>query len=227
MPIKAFLFDLDGVLIDAFPAYLAAFEKAFRSAGREYKKGMLETYYGQVDTEILRQMLKKDSIDDEIKRMAEVKRNHYLKNAQKAIRTLPCSTELIKHLKERDIKIAIASSGQRSATEIAIDRLDIRDMIDAAVTGTDVKRSKPDPEIFIKASGMLKTPPGHCAVIEDSLHGIEAAKRAKMYSIAVSTGKTSKEQLNTLNPDMIIDSLCELIPNLDEIINKQSIKTER
>ncbi|MFH1127661.1 MAG: HAD family phosphatase [archaeon] len=218
MTIKAFIFDLDGTLIDAFPAYEAAFEYAFESVGRIYRKGMLAPFYGQVDTEILRKMLNKETVDSDIRKMAELKRNHYLKIAHDHIRILPCAARLIKTLKSKGMKIAIASSGQRSATEIAIDKLNIRDILDASVTGTDVINSKPDPEIFQKAREQLKTPPEQCAVLEDSLHGIEAAKRAGMLSIAVTTGKATKEQLSALSPGIMVESLCELIPKIDEII---------
>jgi len=194
--IKAFLFDLDGTLIDAFPAYEKAFKHTIESTGRTYKKGSLETYYGQ-----------------------EQKRSYYLTIAQTAIKPLSCAAELIHLLKERNIKTAIATSGQRSATEIAIDKLKIRHLLDATITATEVKKGKPDPELFLKASELINIPPNDCIVIEDSTHGIEAAKRADMKTIAVSTGKTSMRDLKNLNPDYAVDSLCEIIPKLDNIIN--------
>ncbi len=217
--IKAFLFDLDGTLIDAFPAYEKAFKHTIESTGRTYKKGSLETYYGQLDIEILRQLLKKDKIDKETEHLIEQKRSYYLTIAQTAIKPLSCAAELIHLLKERNIKTAIATSGQRSATEIAIDKLKIRHLLDATITATEVKKGKPDPELFLKASELINIPPNDCIVIEDSTHGIEAAKRADMKTIAVSTGKTSMRDLKNLNPDYAVDSLCEIIPKLDNIIN--------
>ncbi len=219
MTIKAFIFDLDGTLIDAFPAYEKAFRHTIESTGRTYEKGSLETYYGQMDIEILRPMLKKDKIDTELNHLIEQKRNYYLKIAQTAIKTHPCAAELIRLLKERSIKTAIATSGQRSATEIAIDKLEIRPLLDATITATEVTNGKPHPELFLKASEMINTPPEDCIVIEDSTHGIQAAKRADMKTIAVSTGKTPMRDLKNLKPDYALDSLCAIIPQLDKIIN--------
>lgn len=218
MTIKAFIFDLDGTLVDAFPAYDKSFRHTIESTGRAYKNGSLESYYGQLDIEILRQILKKDKIDDEVNRLIEQKRSYYLKIAHDAIKILPCATELIQNLKDRNIKTAIATSGQRSATEIAIDKLKIRHLLDATITGTEVTKGKPDPELFLKASQLLNTQPEDCIVIEDSIYGIEAALRANMKTIAVSTGKTTMIDLKNLNPDYAVDSLCKLIPKLDYII---------
>ncbi len=218
MPLKAFIFDLDGTLIDAFPAYEKAFKHTIESTGRTYKKGSIETYYGQLDIEILRQLLKKDKIDKEVTHLIEQKRSHYLKIAHRYIKPLPCAAELIRLLKGCNIKIAIATSGQRSATEIAIDKLKIRPLLDATITGTEVTKGKPDPELFLKASELINTPGKDCIVIEDSTHGIQAAKRADMKTIAVSTGKTPMRDLKNLNPDYAVDSLCEVIPILDHII---------
>ncbi len=216
---KAFLFDMDGTLVDAFAAYEAAFVEAFRYAGRVYKKGMLEPLYGRVDKEILRIMLKKDRVDDEVERLVELKRRHYLKIAHDAIKILPCAVEVIKILKDKNVKVAIATSGQRSATEIAVDKLGIRDAVDGVITGTEVKNGKPDPELFLRAAEMISVLPNQCIVVEDSLYGIEAGKRAGMMTIAVGTGKISGEELKKAGPDVVVDNLCELIPMIDEMID--------
>ena len=216
---KAFLFDMDGTLIDAFGAYEAAFVEAFKSVGWVYKKGMLEPFYGQVDKEILRIMLKKDRVDDEVERLVELKRRHYLKIARDAIKILPCAVEVIKILKDKNVKVAIATSGQRSATEIAVDKLGIRDAVDSVITGTEVKKGKPDPELFFRAAEMMNVLPNQCIVVEDSLHGIEAGKRAGMMTVAVGTGKTSEEELKKARPDVVVDNLCELIPMIEGMVN--------
>ncbi len=212
---KAFIFDMDGTLIDAFAAYEAAFGEAFKSVGRVYRKGMLEPFYGQVDEEILRIMLKKDRVDDEVERLVEIKRKHYLKIAHDAIKILPCAVEIIKILKDKNVKVAIATSGQRSATEIAVDKLGIKDAVDGVITGTEVNMGKPDPELFLRAAEMINVLPNQCIVVEDSLHGIEAGKRAGMMTAAVATGKISGEELKKAGPDVVVDNLCELIPMID------------
>ena len=181
---------------------------------------MLDPLYGRLDKEVLRIMMNKEAIDDEVNQLIEIKRTHYLKIAQDIIKILPCARELITVLKDKGIKIAIATSGQRSATEIALDKLNIRHLIDAVITGTEVKKGKPDPEIFLRASEMLKTRPPQCIVVEDAVHGIIAAKKAGMKSIAVSTGKTSREELNKHFPTYSMNTLCELMPKLEKIIER-------
>ena len=77
------------------------------------------------------------------------------------------------------------------------------------VTADDVARSKPDPEIFLKCAGELKSSPERCVVVEDSVFGVEAAKTAKMKCIAVLTGVHSRGILAKASPDLIVASLTE------------------
>ncbi len=219
MPIKAFILDLDGTLIDVFPAYEEAFRYAFKSAAKKYRNGSLDKFYGQVDLEIIRQMLKKDMIDEDVKHIASIKRGHFLMIALDHFKILPYAIDLIMALKRRDIKIAIATSGQRAAADIGIDSLGVKEIISAIVTAQDVKSGKPAPDLFLRAAEDMNIAPNECAVVEDSIHGIRAAKSAGMWSIAVATGKTLKSDLKKESPDVLVKSLCELMPLLDGIIN--------
>lgn len=221
MPIKAFILDLDGTLIDVFPAYEEAFRYAFRSAGKIYRKGSLDKYYGQVDLEIIRQMLKKDMIDEDVEHIASIKRGHFLMIAREHVKILPYAIDLIMALKRRDIKIAIATSGQRAAADIGIDGLGVREIVSAIVTAQDVKNGKPAPDLFLKAAEDMNISPNECAVVEDSIHGIRAAKSAGMWSIAVATGKTLKSDLKKESPDVLVKNLIELMPHLDGIVNPE------
>ena len=76
----------------------------------------------------------------------------------------------------------------------------------ALVTGSDVTRKKPDPEIFLKAAGKMGIHPGHCIVLEDALSGLRAAKSAGMSSIGITTAFTREEMLGEY-PDYVIDDI--------------------
>jgi len=166
-------------------------------------------------------MLKKDMIDEDVEHIASVKRGHFLMIVRDYFKILPCAIDLIMALKRRDIKIAIATSGQRASTDIAIDSLGVRESITAIVTAQDVKNGKPAPDLFLKAAEDMKIAPNECAVVEDSIHGVRAAKSAGMLSIAVATGKTLKSDLKKESPDVLVKNLCELMLHLDGIVNPE------
>jgi beta-phosphoglucomutase-like phosphatase (HAD superfamily) len=87
-----------------------------------------------------------------------------------------------------------------------IDTIGVRAAIDAAVASEDVTEGKPDPEVFLKAAEQLGIEPTRCAVIEDSVHGIEAAKRGRMLAVAVLTS-TARAALLAAGADLVIDQV--------------------
>ena len=91
---------------------------------------------------------------------------------------LPGARELVAELRRRSLKLAVASSSRNAP--LILDRLDMAGVFDAVVDGSAVTRTKPDPEIFLKASVHLGLSPGECLVVEDAAAGIEAARRAGM-----------------------------------------------
>jgi beta-phosphoglucomutase-like phosphatase (HAD superfamily) len=102
---------------------------------------------------------------------------------------------------------AIASAAPRKNVKTILEALHTADCFDAIVSAEDVHRGKPDPEVFLVAAAKLNVPPSHCIVVEDALHGIEAARAASMKSIGVTrNGKL-------LPADLATHSLAKLAPN--------------
>ena len=94
-----------------------------------------------------------------------------------------------------------------------LDRLGVRDRIDAIVTGEDVTRGKPDPQVFLLVAERLGAEPRHCVVIEDAVPGIEAARAAGMKGVAlVSTGR-DEPTLRAAGPHLVVRSLRDLSPD--------------
>ena len=91
--------------------------------------------------------------------------------------------ETLSELKRRGYRLAIGSSSKN--TKYILAQTDLTDYFDAISDGTNITRSKPDPEVFIKAAAMLNVEPGNCAVIEDAYAGIDAAKAAGMLAIGI------------------------------------------
>lgn len=219
--IIAAIFDLDGTLVDSFEGYLLAYNRAFAAKGLKLMTPQdLGKYYGQVDTEIMRKYLKKQKIDTNIEELAALKRKFYAETNGAYIKPLPGAVELINALHKRKILLAVASSSRRKTIDMALKKIGATDKISGIISGDDITHSKPDPEIFQKAAKLIGIAPKNCIVFEDSVHGIEAAKRAEMKCAAVTTGTASKNELEKLHPDFIFDNLEQALPpELDKIIS--------
>ena len=218
--IKAVIFDLDGTLIDAFDGHAESYNLALVELGhRPLSHKDFAKYYGQTGIEISRQLLKKPSIDDDVEKLTALKHKFYEKMGGGHIRALPGATDLIDALIKREVPMAIASSAAKGAIVVALKQIGAGDKIKAIVSANDIENSKPHPEIFLKAAKILKTAPIDCVVFEDSPWGVMAAKAAGMKCIAVTTGTTSKSDLKKLEPDMVLDSLEEILPpKLDSVL---------
>jgi beta-phosphoglucomutase-like phosphatase (HAD superfamily) len=115
--------------------------------------------------------------------------------------------ELIDGLATGGFLMAVGSSGPPQNIVLCLEKLDRRDKIGAVVTGADVTRGKPDPQVFQLAAGRLGLPAEWCAVVEDAVHGVEAANRAGMLSIGL-TGTVERDRL--ASAALVIESLREL-----------------
>ncbi len=219
--IKAFLVDLDGTLIDATEGHVIAYNEALQSLG--YKKIELKQYmkyYGQTGMEIMRQLIGKKEIDKDVKELFELKKKIYRSTNGAYVKILPGAAELIDAIYERKIPIVVASSGSRWYVESSIKIMGIQNKVVSIISADDITHGKPDPEIFLKAAEKAGVLPRDCFVLEDSIHGIRAAKSAGMKCAAV-IGTEKKSILKKENPDIIVNSLEELLPpRLDEIISE-------
>ncbi|MBN1358878.1 HAD family hydrolase [Candidatus Bathyarchaeota archaeon] len=124
------------------------------------------------------------------------------------VKLLAGAQELLEALQGK-VKIGLASMNNRPVINQMLKTKNIQRFFDVAVTAEDITNSKPDPEIFLKCATKLEREPSKCAVVEDSIFGVEAAKTAKMCCIAVLTGVYSRKELEKAKPNLIVDSLRE------------------
>lgn len=207
---KAFIFDKDGVLAETFDMHLAAFIKTFSDIGIKITKKDFIKRYGMKTHEIVKMMMKdkgRTITEEEAKKMAEKKENYYRELVEGKLKLLPGVREFLTYLKEKGYKIGVASSASLEGIQQLLKETKIENFFDATISGFDIKLSKPNPDIFLECAKKLNVNPKDCVVVEDSVHGIEAAKRAGMKSLAVTTGQTSRKDLESLNPNWVLDSL--------------------
>jgi beta-phosphoglucomutase len=123
---------------------------------------------------------------------------------------MPGAAALIADLHAAGFKLAIGSSGPPENVALVQQKIPHGDLILATVDGSQVKRGKPDPEVFLAAAGKLSVAPARSAVIEDAVVGIQAAKAAGMTAIAL-TGTAPRDELAKL-ADHVVDALTDLTP---------------
>ena len=209
---KAVIFDKDGVLVETFNFYFEGYKKVLSEIGIKIVKDDIAKRYGIKGPEIIKQIVKekgRNITDVQAMKLANKKDRIYKNLSEKKLKLLPGAKKLLTYLKKKNYKIGIASSASKEIIEQLIRTMKLTSYIDANVDGFEVKFSKPNPEIFLKCAKKLRVKPKDCIVVEDSVHGIKAAKRAKMKCIAVATGQHSKTELKKQKPNLLLDSLEE------------------
>jgi HAD superfamily hydrolase (TIGR01509 family) len=122
--------------------------------------------------------------------------------AEKGVETLPDVHELLQQLNSAGVPLALATSSRKQKMELVMHTADLYDYFEAFVTGEEVQKGKPDPQIFQLAANRLGMPAARCVVVEDTVSGIRAAKAAGMACVAI-TSTHNEEELQAA--DLLID----------------------
>jgi beta-phosphoglucomutase len=148
--------------------------------------------------------------DHQIAELDDRKEAIYREILRESFPAMPGASQLITALADCGFALAVGSSGPPENVQLVLDHVDPDRRIRAVVTGADVTRGKPDPQVFQLAAQRLAVPPADCVVVEDAAPGLSAAHAAGMRCVGlVSTGRTA-EQLQAA--DLIVDSLEQLTP---------------
>jgi beta-phosphoglucomutase len=209
MPSVAVIFDMDGVLVDSYAPHFQSWQRLYDELGIEYSEAAFAADFGQTSRDILRRRLHEELTEARFREIDDRKESYYREIIRENFPAMDGADELIEALAGDGFRLAVGSSGPPENVQLAIEKLRRGRLISAKVTGADVTRGKPDPQVFLMAAERLGVPPASCAVIEDAIHGVEAAKHAGMTAIAL-TGTSTRAELRFA--DLIVDNLCELSP---------------
>ena len=209
----AVIFDMDGVLVDSYQAHFESWRAVAAEEGLAITEAQFATTFGCTSREIIAAMWGKGHYDDgQIAALDERKEAAFRQIIEADFPVMPGATQLLRSLHGAGFALAVGSSGPPENIDLVLDRLEARALFSAVVTGMDVTRGKPDPQVFQIASERLAVPPARCAVVEDAPPGVAAANAAGMTSIGfASTGRTP-QQLS--DADLTITSLGELSPEI-------------
>ncbi|RYY72141.1 MAG: HAD family phosphatase [Chitinophagaceae bacterium] len=201
---KAFLFDLNGTMIDDMQYHISAWHKILNELGfRISEQETKMQCYGK-NNELLERIFPGHYSEDDKQRMSLEKEAAYQENYRPHLQLIEGMENFLTESKNAGIKLAIGSAAIRYNVDFVLDGLNIRHYFDAVVAAEDVVNSKPDPETFIKCAEKLNVDPADCLVFEDSPKGTEAALRAGMKCVAINTMHT-KEEFDDTNIVRFID----------------------
>jgi beta-phosphoglucomutase family hydrolase len=187
MPLRAVIFDWDGVVVDSSAHHERSWEILAAKRGLPLPADHFKRGFGKKNNVIIPDLgWAKEPAD--VEALAHEKEEIYRSLVrEKGIEPLPGVRELLAALRAENIPCAIASSTERANLDLPIDLMGLREFFTVIVSGEEVVHGKPDPAVFLLAAERLGIKPADCAVIEDALVGIEAAKRAGMPVLAVAT----------------------------------------
>lgn len=193
-PLKAAIFDLDGVLVDSGAHHRAAWRALLKELGAEPSDGEFwRLTIGRPVEEALPVLLDRRLSPEEIARYGKRKTDLYHRLAGGRFQPVPGAITFVRALEAENVPRALASSSSSRSVTAALRGLGLTSEFPVVVTAEDVERGKPDPEVFLAAASGLRVAPRACAVFEDSLVGVEAARRAGTHPIGLSTAHSAAE----------------------------------
>ena len=185
---RAFIFDMDGTLADTMPYHEMAWQTLLSDLGLAVDQDEFFVWSaGLTNREIFPRLLGRDVPATELATLSETKESRYRELYRPHMATLPGVLPFLQRSIDAGFPRAVGSAAPPDNLDLVLDGLNLRPYFQAVVGGADVRHGKPDPAIFLQAAAKLGAVPGHCVVFEDAPAGIEAARRAGMSCVVVTT----------------------------------------
>lgn len=209
---KAFIFDLDGVIVFTDKFHYQAWKKMADEMG---------IYFDEVINNRLRGVSRAESLEIILERyegpiLSQEKKTELMESKNNIYRELLASMTpadvtdevrgTLSELHNRGYKLAIGSSSKNA--KFILEKVDLLDAFDAISDGTNISKSKPDPEVFVKAAEFLGESPENCYVVEDAYAGIDAAKNAGMQAVGIGDAagyKAADKKIQTFSELLTLD----------------------
>jgi beta-phosphoglucomutase len=209
MPQLAVIFDVDGVLVDSYDAHFESWRQLYDELGLVLTEAAFAESFGRTSREILRRAFGDELSDKRVLELDRRKEALYRDIIRANYPAMDGAAELVDALAGDGFRLAIGSSGPPENIALVLEKLSSGRCMSAVVSGADVTRGKPDPQVFQIAAERLGVSPACCAVVEDAVPGVEAARRAGMTAIAL-VGTAKRDELAAA--DLVVGHLRELNP---------------
>jgi HAD superfamily hydrolase (TIGR01509 family) len=214
----AFLFDLDGTLVDSVYQHVLAWREALEAAGIQLAVWRIHRRIGMSGGLFVNALVRETGREITAEEAARVQRHHAEAYARLVaqVRPLPGAQELLRHLTRVGVPWAIATSGRMESARPALDVLDIGPDV-PVVTRDQVSHAKPDPDLFLTAARRLGVDASSAVVVGDSVWDLLAARRARALGVGVLSGGYGREELERAGAYSVYDDPADLLRHLDEV----------
>ncbi|MDR1652474.1 MAG: HAD-IA family hydrolase [Prevotellaceae bacterium] len=222
LEIRAVFFDMDGVLYDSMPAHSAAWVLAMAQFGFRFTTNDCYMNEGRTGEDTINEQMKlqygRQATPDEMSRIYKLK-TKYFEDAGGAPQPMPFANELLQKIKRQKRRIALVT-GSGQASLLSNLQADFPDIFSThnTVTAFDVTRGKPDPEPYLLALSKAGVKQHQAMVVENAPLGVQAAKAAGLFTIAVNTGTLQDKVLADFGADIVLSSIEELYNKWDQIV---------
>lgn len=209
--VKAVIFDLDGTLVDSEPNYSEADNKTLAEYGiLELSAEMKRKYVGIGTKEMMEDIKKMYDINETIENLVSKKNKYYLEIAKENTPVFPEMHKFLQFLKSNNYPLALASGSSPEIIETVLSITKLKEYFDVILSAEQVEKGKPAPDVFLEAAKQLGVPFENCLVIEDSKPGVEAAKSASMYCIALPYMMNESPNDSFIMADLLFkNGICE------------------
>lgn len=210
---KAVIFDMDGVIIDSEPVHASVTMETLRQHGAKLSAGTntLTRFAGMTIPVIFSALKEEHQIKASVEELVACHEAGLVKYVKETAEDpIQGILPLLKGLKEKNVPVAIASSSSKKMIELVVNKLKLTDYFQHLVSGEEVSRSKPYPDVYLATASRLGISPERCLVIEDSKNGTIAAKEAGMFCIGFRNPHTNGGKQDLSRADMVVDHITEI-----------------
>ncbi len=214
---KAVLLDYDGVVVNSMPYHIQAWQRIFSEYDIKIEPEEILLTEGSRSIEVARKICRergRELSEKELQTIVHKKQKYYREITRAEIQ--PGVIDFIQKVKQQDFKIGLVTGSARANVQKVLS-FNFLNNFDIVITGDEIKRGKPDPEAYLKAANHLHLKPQECLVVENAPLGIQAARNAGMYVIALTT-TLDPHHLNGAH--IIFKDMKELVNRWDTLIKE-------
>jgi HAD superfamily hydrolase (TIGR01509 family) len=196
--VPAVIFDMDGVIIDSEPLHFRAERRLFAELGLTIDAAEHQGFVGQTTRAMWGELRRRYGLRQPLEELVASSRRYIreLIAAAPAGLLVPGLTGCLEYLRGRGLTLLLASSSEAALIDLVLKKFGLEIYFSQRVSGDEVRRGKPAPDIFLLAAGRAGVPPADCLVVEDSAHGVQAAKAAGMACIGFRNPASGRQDLS-------------------------------
>ena len=214
----AFLFDLDGTLIDTAYRHVTAWATALRDAGMLVPEWKIHRRIGMSGRSLVHQLAREHGLRSSKLDVEQLEKKHDIvfDKSRGSIQPLPGAEKLLRHLSHLGVKWAIATTGGKEQTKKLLRTLRIPDK-SVVITGDDVAKAKPSPDVFVAAAKRLSIPLERSIVVGDSIWDMLAAGRRRALSVGLLSGGYSQAELEQAGAFRVYADPAEMLAHIEDV----------